>query len=253
MTAVGQLRHQTAYNLLIFRRNPAATFFTVVLPLVFFFLLIGIFGDGVDENGERIATSFVPGLLALQITSATLVNLAMTITARRERGVLKRVRGTPLRPWVFIAAQAAASLVISLASAALLIGLGWLVHDVPVRAAGAGPLLVTLVIGPVTLAALGLALSSAIPSEQAAPAITNAVVLPLYFISDVFIVADKPRLVEIIAELFPIQHLVDALAASFDPLAHGGRFPVGHWLVLTAWGLFGAVAALVSFRWMPRR
>ena len=253
MSQLRQLRSQTGYDLLIFRRNPAATFFTVVLPLIFFLLFLTIFGNNTDEQGVRAATYFVPGILALQITSATLVNLAMTITSRRERGVLKRVRGTPLAPWVFITAQALASLVISLVSAVLLIALGWLVYDVSVRGAGLVPLVISVTIGSLALSALGLALTAVIPSEQAAPAVTNAVVLPLYFISDVFIVGDKPRALELVAEVFPIQHLVSAMFTAFDPLAEGVPWPVTDWLVLAAWGLGGLVAAVVSFRWTPRR
>jgi ABC-type multidrug transport system permease subunit len=110
-----------------------------------------------------------------------------------------------------------------------------------------------VVIGSMALSALGLALTAVIPSEQAAPAVTNAIVLPLYFVSDVFIVGDKPAALEVIAAIFPIQHLVEAMFTAFDPLARGVPWPVVDWLVLVAWGLVGVAATLVSFRWTPRR
>ena len=107
------LLRQANLDLLIFRRNPAATFFTVILPLIFLLLFTSIFGNDEIEPGVRAATFYVPGILALAIISATGVNLAMTITTRRERGILKRVRATPIPPWVFIASQAIAGFVLS--------------------------------------------------------------------------------------------------------------------------------------------
>ena len=90
-----QLRSQVGYDLLAFRRNPAATFFTVVLPLIFLLLFTSIFGNEVLEgrDGLRAATFYVPGILALAIISATMVNLAMTTVTRREDGALKRACG----------------------------------------------------------------------------------------------------------------------------------------------------------------
>jgi ABC-2 type transport system permease protein len=248
-----QLRHQAGFDLLVFRRNPASTFFTVIFPLIFLFLFIGIFGNDELAGGVRAATLFVPGILALAVVSSTLVNAAITMTFRRERGVLKRVRGTPLRPWVFIVAQAAANLAISAFMTVLVVGIGALVFDVSVVIAGIPPLVVTLVVGASAFNALGLALTAAIPSEEAAPAVTNAVVLPLYFISDVFIVGDKPEVLERIASVFPIQHLAAALGESFDPFADGVEWPWQHWLVLGLWGIGGVLVTLRTFRWTPRR
>ncbi|MFV0526757.1 MAG: ABC transporter permease [Acidimicrobiales bacterium] len=253
MTAIRRLNHQVGFDLVMFRRNPAAAFFTLILPLIFFLLFTAIFGNETNEAGVRIATYYVPGIMTLQITSATLVNLAMAMTTRRERGLLKRLRATPLPPWVFIASQATASIVISAVASVFLIVVGRLVFDVSVRAAGVPSLVVSIALGSACLAALGLALSTIIPSEEAAPAITNVLVLPLYFISDVFIPGDKPRALEFIASLFPVQHLATALQPAFDPLAVGVTWPWRDWLVLAAWGLFGVAVARSRFRWVPSR
>ena len=254
MTWLTQLRRQAGYDLLMFRRNPAATFFTVIFPLIFLFIFTSIFGnEEIGTEGVRAATFYVPGILALAVISATLVNLAITMTSRRERGMLKRVRGTPLRPWVFVAAQAMAGIVISLFMTVLVIAVGWLVFDVTVEPSSLGSLLASVLIGAASFSALGLALTSIIPSENAAPAVTNAAVLPLYFISDVFIVGEKPRALELVANVFPIQHLALALGASFDPLAPSTPWPWQNWLVVLAWGAFGLVVTLLTFRWVPRR
>ena len=254
MTAAARLAHQARFDLLVFRRNPAATFFTVILPLIFLLIFTSIFGDQTLENGVKASTRYVPGILALAITSATAVNLAITMTARRERGVLKRVRGTPIPPWVFVAAQAVAAFVISLVMTVIIAVVGRVLFGVQLPLDGIPALLVTLVIGAGSFSAMGLALTVIIPSEDAAPAVTNAVVLPLYFISDVFIPGEQvPGWVNTVAAIFPIRHLANALQDSFDPTQASLTWPWQHWLVIAAWGIGSVLVTLRWFRWTPRR
>ena len=253
MRLLHQLRIQTGFDLMMFRRNPAATFFTVIFPLIFLFLFTSIFGNEELTNGVRVATLYVPGILTLSIVSAAMVNPAMTMVTRRERGMLKRVRGTPLQPVVFVLAQALAAIAISIFMMVLVVAIGWVVFDVSVNGVGVFSLIVSVLIGAAAFSAIGLALTAIIPSESAAPAVTNAIVLPLYFISDVFIVGDKPAVLTTIADLFPIQHLASALGESFDPFVTSTPWPVDHWAVVAGWGLFGLVAATRTFRWTPNR
>lgn len=254
MKLLTQLRRQATFDLLIFRRNPAATFFTVAFPLIFLFVFVGIFGNDTLPNGTRVANFYVAGILALSIISASMVNIAMTMTSRRERGMLKRVRGTPLRPWVFVAAQGLAALTISVFMTVLMITIGHLAFDVSLRPNSIVSLILTVLVGTTSFNAIGLALTVIIPSESAAPAITNAIVLPLYFISDVFIVdSDKPALLATVAKLFPIQHLSSALFESFDPTASEPPWPWTAWLVILGWGLTAAIVTIRYFRWVPRR
>ena len=248
------LLRQANFDLLIFRRNPAATFFTVILPIIFLLLFTSIFGNQEIEPGVRAATFYVPGILALAIISATGVNLAITMTTRRERGVLKRVRGTPIPAWVFIASQALAGFMLSVIMTVLIVFIGRVLFDVSVNVNGLPSLLITLFIGAISFAAIGLALTSIIPSEDAAPAVTSAIFLPLYFISDVFIVgADTPAFIQRIGDIFPVKHLSNALQESFNPLAEAAPFPWQNWLVIAAWGAACAFITLRTFRWTPRR
>lgn len=248
------LLRQTSLDLLIFRRNPAATFFTVILPLIFLLLFTSIFGNDEIEPGVRAATFYVPGILALAIISATGVNLAMTITTRRERGILKRVRATPIPPWVFIASQAIAGFALSIIMTVIIVLIGRVLFSVSLNANGIPSLLITLLVGAFSFAAIGLALTTIIPSEDAAPAVTNAIFLPLYFISDVFIIgADTPAFIQRIGDIFPVKHLANALQESFDPFAESAPFPWENWLVIAAWGAVAAVVTLRTFRWTPRR
>ncbi len=254
MSSISLLRHQVNFDLLIFRRNPAASFFTVVLPLIFLLIFTSIFGNEDLPNGAKVATLYVPGILALAIVSATTVNLAITMTARRERGVLKRLRGTPIAPYLFVLSQAVAGFLIAALMTVLIIVIGWVLFGVAFNWSTLPVLLVTLVVGAGGLAALGLAMTAVIASEDAAPAVTNAIMLPLYFVSGVFIPeSEVPDWVTTIARVFPVYHLNRALQTSFDPLLDGVAWPVSHWAVLAVWGVLGLAVAVRYFRWVPRR
>ncbi|MGI9608304.1 MAG: ABC transporter permease [Acidimicrobiales bacterium] len=254
MSAMSRLRHQVEFDLLIFRRNPAATFFTAVLPLIFLLIFTSIFGNETLSDGVRAATFYVPGILALAIVSATTVNLAITMTTRRERGMLKRVRGTPIPSWVFIGSQAIAGFVISAVMTVLIVVIGRLAFDVTLNTSGIPSLLITVIVGATSFSAIGLALTSIIPSEDAAPAVTNAIFLPLYFVSDVFIVSeDAPDFIRRIGDLFPVKHMSVAMQDSFNPFIEGTPWPWKNWLVIAAWGIVCGVIALRTFRWVPRR
>lgn len=254
MSWLARLRHQTAFDLLIFRRNPAGAFFTVVLPLIFLVIFTSMFGNEEMSNGVRLATLYVPGILSLAVISATTVNLAITMTSRRERGMLKRVRGTPIPAWVFIASQALTGLTISALMTVVIIGIGRLAYDVSLNLDSVPSLIVTIIVGAASFSAMGLALTSITPSEEAAPAVTNAIMLPLYFISDVFIPGDQvPKTISTIASVFPVQHMSKALQESFDPFIDGTPWPWQHWLVIAAWGALGTIVAATTFRWTPRR
>ncbi len=254
MSGLSGLIRQAKFDLLIFRRNPAATFFTIVLPLIFLFIFTAIFGNEEIRPGVRAATFYVPGILGLAIISATATNLAITMTTRRERGVLKRVRGTPIPAWTFVASQAVAGLVLCLIMTVLIVLIGWLVFEVSLSMSSVPSLIITVLIGAMSFAAIGLALTSIIPSEDAAPAVTNAVFLPLYFISDIFIVGeDTPGFIQTIGNIFPVKHLANALQESFDPFVDGTPWPVTNWLVILGWGLVCAAITLKTFRWTPRR
>ena len=248
------LGRQLNFDLLIFRRNPAATFFTVILPLIFLVLFTSIFGNGTLDNGAAVSTVYVPGILTLAIVSATAVNVAITMTTRRERGVLKRVRGTPIPPPVFILSQSLAGTVIAFVMTIIIAGIGRILYGVSLQFETFPSLIISLIVGAMSFAAMGLAMTTIISSEDAAPAVTNAVFLPLYFISGVFVPNEQvPAWVGDVGNLFPVSHLNQALQESFDPFADGAVFPWNHWLVILGWGIFGAVVTLNRFRWTPNR
>jgi len=255
MTGLALVGHQFRYDQKTFWRNPASVFFTVMLPLIFLFIFATIFGnETVDERGVKTTTYYVPAIMALAVISATTVSLAIRLTEDREDGILKRVRGTPLPSWAFIASRVGNSLVVSLLMVVLVAVIGKLVYDVSIPDRTLPAVLVTLALGAASFSCLGFALTAAIPSQDAAPAITNATVLPLYFISGVFIPdSEIPSGVLHVADAFPIRHFFEAFFTAWDPNTTGAGFELGHLAIVLAWGLAGLLAALLAFRWEPRR
>ena len=252
----GLLLHQYRYDQKQFWREPASVFFTVALPVIFLFLFVSIFGNEtvpIRDHEIKSSTYYVPGIVTLALVSATILNLAITFTILREKGLLKRVRSTPLPPWIYLGGRVLTATVISFLLTAVLIAIGWLVYDVSVPSNTVPGLLITLVVGTVAGCALGFALTTIIPSEDAAPAVTNAVILPLYFFSGIFIPDDSlPAGMKFVGSLFPVRHLFQAFLFAFDPATEGTGIAVGHLAVVAGWGVVGAVLALRFFRWTPR-
>ena len=258
MTRLARLAaHQFRYDQKAFWRNPAAVFFTVALPVIFLFIFATIFGNEtitLDSGAVvKVSTYYVPGIMTLAVVSATMVNIAIGLTELRESGVLKRVRGTPLPTAAFVAGRVGNSVVISLVMVVIVTAIGHFAYGVAIPGASAVGVLVGLVVAAAAFCCLGFAITAAIPTEEAAPPITNAFVLPLYFLSGVFIPESEiPEGILNFASAFPIRHAFEALLAGFDPLAAGAAIEWGHLGVVAAWGALGLALAMRSFRWEPR-
>jgi ABC-2 type transport system permease protein len=249
------LLHQFRFDQKVFWRNPASVFFTVMLPLIFLFIFATTFGnDEIEERGVKTTTYYVPAIISLAVVSATAVSLAINLTEDRERGLLKRVRGTPLPSSVFVAGRVGNSLVISVLMVVLVAILGRLVYGVSLPDQTIPAILVTLAVGAFSFSCIGFALTAIIPSEDAAPAVTNALLLPLYFISGVFIPdSEIPSGVLQVADVFPVRHFFEAFFTAWDPNTSGVGFEFGNLAIVAAWGVLGLVLALRFFRWEPRR
>jgi ABC-2 type transport system permease protein len=247
--------HEFRFDQKVFWRNPASVFFTVLLPLIFLFIFATIFGnDTIEERGVKTTTYYVPAIIALSVISATTVSLAINLTEDRERGLLKRVRGTPLPPAVFVAGRVGNSFVISVLMVVLVAILGKLVYGVSLPDQTIPAVLVTLAVGAFAFSCLGFALTTVIPSEDAAPAVTNAIMLPLYFVSGVFIPdSEIPSGVLHVADVFPVRHFFEAFFTAWDPNTTGSGFELGNLAVVAAWGVLGLLIAVRFFRWEPRR
>jgi ABC-2 type transport system permease protein len=255
MNDAARVRAQLSADLKVFRRNPAALFFTALLPVIFLCLFVSIFGNDKLKQYDNVAASTlqVPAFMALAVISASFVALAIGFTRTRESGVLKRARATPVAPWIVIAGRIGTSLVTTVVITALLMAIGKLAFDVALPSHTLPALIATLALGAACFCALGIAFSRVIPTEDAAPAMTNAIVLPLYFISGVFVpFRQLPHTLQKIAEVLPAQPFVEALRVTFDPHTVGAGFSGPELLKLGAWTVAGVVLAVRFFLWTPR-
>ncbi len=256
MNSAALVIHQTRFDLRGFMRDRRARFFTLVLPVIFLVIFVGVFGnDPVRSGGERVssATYFVPGIVALGIVSASFANLVMAITAQRELGVLKRRRATPVPAWVIIAGRTLAAVLTSLLVVVVLLAIGTAAYGVALPSTTIPGVLATVVLGSVALCGVGYAVSTAITSVDSAQPVVQALVLPLYFISGVFVPASSlPLGLRDLANVFPIAHLADGLRHAFDPLTTGSGIVARDIGVLLAWAVAGLLIALWRFSWVPR-
>jgi ABC-2 type transport system permease protein len=254
---VSLILHQYRYDQKQFWREPASVFFTVVLPLIFFTLFAAIFGsDTTVVDGRKIdtATYYVPAIIALALINATFVNLTIWLTIQRERGQLKRIRATPVPAWVVIAGRTLTAVAIAAVMVVAVLLFGFALYGVDLPGSTLPGVVVSVLVGTLALAALGFAVAAVVPSENAAPPIANVIVLPLEFISGIFVPADNiPDWMNTVAGVFPVKPLFDSLLVAFDPAATGIGVGWGDLAVVAAWGAGGLIVALRTFRWSPRR
>jgi ABC-2 type transport system permease protein len=249
--------HLFRYELLAVLRNRQSQFFTLALPVLFLVIFASVFGGSGHTTpvaGGRITTSvyYVPGIIAFGIIAACLGNLVASVTTQRERGVLKRRRATPVPAAAVIGGRVVTAVVVAVAMAAILLGIGWAAYGAHVPGRTALAFAVAVVVGAGSFCCIGYALASFIRNEEAALPTTQALLLPLYFISGVFVaVAALPHWLADVGEIFPVRHLADALLVAYNPHTTGLGFAGQDLLVVAAWGAAGLLIALRKFSWLP--
>ena len=245
--------HQARYDLLGILRNRQARFFTLILPILFLVIFVGVFGNHTLKSGFKASTYYVPGLSALGVIAASFVNLVISITAQRETGVLKRRRATPVPAGVLIAGRTLTAVTVSLVVLTVLLALGRFAYGVHLRVAALPGIALTAVVGSITFCVLGYGLSTVIHNEDAAQPMTQAIMLPLYFISGVFVPnLQLPSWLRHVAEVFPVQHLADGLHNAYNPSIHGAGIVWSDIGVLAIWAAIGLGVALLRFSWLPK-
>jgi len=249
--------HLSRYDLRAFARNRQSRFFTLALPVLFLIIFASVFGGSGHTTpvaGGRISTSvyYVPGIIALGVVAACFGNLTASVTAQRERGVLKRRRATPVPAAAVIAGRVLTAVVIAVVMAAVLLGIGWAAYGAHVPGRTALALAVTVVTGAASFCCLGYAVTSLIRNEDAALPTTQALLLPLYFISGVFVtVTVLPPWLADAGEIFPVRHLANALLIAYNPHTTGLGFAGPDLLIVAAWGAAGLLIAVRTFSWLP--
>lgn len=239
--------HQYRLERRMFWRNPSAAFFNFALPLLFLALFGAVF-SGSQEDLDVI----VPGIAGMSVMSTTFNALCMNLVFLREQGVLKRMRGTPLPSGAYLAGVFGNAFTNAVVQVTLVIlaGRAFFGVDWPTEWA---ELVVFVLAGVVTLAALGVAWSHVIPNFDAAPAYSNIVFLPTIFISGVFFDSDNaPAFLRDIAQALPLTHIIDGLSGAMVtgvPLSDN----LSALAVIAIWGSAGIALAIRGFSWESHR
>jgi ABC-2 type transport system permease protein len=255
MSAARLVAREVRFTNRAFWRNAAGAFFTFVFPLMFLVIFSVIFGGGsVQISPTRsvpTSTFYVPAISAFSVITACFTYIAMSVTFQREEGILKRLRGTPVPPRVYLTGRVAHAVLIALLLVAICVGFGAVFYGAEVPTA-LPAFVVTVLVGAAAFCALGLAITAAIPNADAASPIVNAAILPLMFFSNVFIPLEHPpSWVDVLGKIFPVRHFADAMQSAYFSLA-GSGFRWWDLAVLAAWGIGGLILAIRFFSWEPR-
>lgn len=246
---------QVRYTNKAFWRNPASAFFTFAFPLMFLVIFTSLLGSGtVPIAGHLVnqTTYYVANMAAFSVITACYTNIAISVTFQRDSGVLKRTEGTPLPGGAYLTGRVLHAMLVSLLLVVITAAFGSAFYGANVPS-GATLLrfLVMLVVGSASFCALGLAITTVVPNADAAPAVVNATVLPLLFLSGIFIpIGDtSPAWIRWVARIFPVRHFALGMSAGFL----GTPFAWRDVLIVAAWGLAGLAVARRFFSWEPRR
>jgi len=247
------LLHQLSYEQRIFWRSREAAIFIFIFPLLLYMLLGSVYSDEIETNGVSVPSAdlLLAGLFGYGAANIAFGGLAIILVGRRETGVLKRLRSTPLPSGTYIAAVLTSTLLIFALQAVALVLLGRFVFDASAPANWLG-FAGVVVLGVACFAGLGVGAASLIRSAEGVSAVVNVVLLPMAFLSGSFGPRDDyPALLDAIADVLPLTYFLDIVNGVYldgeslfaDPKALG---------VVAAWGAAGLVIALTRFSWMPR-
>jgi ABC-2 type transport system permease protein len=247
------LARWTRARLLVTLRTPRAAFFTFLFPLLLLILLDATSqGSTVDVPGGKVdyPQYFTPSIAVYALSVGCYALPIFGLAGARELGLLKRVRGTPLDSWIYLASWLVGSIVTGLAAALLLFVVAVPAFGVDIYPRLLPAAIVTALLGAAALAALGLAVGAFVRRLETAPAVANLTLFPLSFLSGVFFpLQNAPDWVVRIAHIFPLSHLVEAFTACFSPYTEGSGFSPRDLGVLALWGAAGLLLAVRRFRW----
>ena len=244
--------NQVRYEQKAYWRNPMAAVFTFAFPIIFL-IVVGSSAGAAKVPGYtlRYAQYVVVAMLTFGLIAACYTNLAMAICTRRETGVLKRMRGTPIAIGSYMGGLIGSVLIVVALLTVLVVGIGMAFYHLhfPYHVLA---VVVTLLIGIVTFCALGMAVTVLVTNADAAPAIGNGIYFPVVFISGVFYPLAQGSVLARVADYFPIFHMIRALVSAFEG-GPGSGLRAGDLLVMLAWAAGGLWVTARRFRWEPRR
>ena len=244
--------HELRAQQLLFWRNREAAFFTFFLPVIFFLIFGSIYGDEtIAKEHIRAAPFLEAGMIGYGVAATCFAGLGISLVVRRESGVLKRVRATPLPPATYLLSLLASTFVVFLIEALLIIAIGRLLFSVGIPDRPFS-LFCVLLLGAVAFAAMGLGITGLVRSAEGSSAVINAVYLPMAIISGTFFTPKSyPGFLRAIADVLPLTFFIRLVRDIMLRDEHVWS-QAGDVAAVAAWGLVGAVIALRGFRWEPR-
>ena len=243
------LWHQLRYEQLVFWRSREAAVFVFLFPLLLFALLTAVYNGKI--GGRPAPWALLAGMLGYGAANTAFAGLAILLITRREVGILKRIRATPLPTGTYLVAVLGSIMLVFALQAAALFVLGHLLKSTP-WPSHVVSLVLTLALGAAAFAGLGVAITGFIRSLEGSSAALNVIVLPMAFLSGSFGERERyPAALRAIGDALPLKYLLDAINAVYlngreiwdEPTAVG---------VLAGWGVLGIVIAMRKFRWEPR-
>ena len=241
--------HQLRTEQLVFWRSREAAFFIFIFPLLLFLLLGAVYHG--RYQGVPIKWAVIAGLVAYGCANTAFAGLAIQLVIRREAGILKRIRSTPLPPRIYVVALLLSTLVVFALQTIALLLIGRALYGTPLPRE-VGSLAVTLVLGAVVFAALGTATASVIRSAEGSSAVVNFILLPMAFLSGAFgSTLHYPAFLRAIGDVLPLKYFINLINAVYLH-GHGVWTRPEDLAVLLAWGLAGLVFTIFKFRWEPQ-
>jgi ABC-2 type transport system permease protein len=244
--------HELRTEQLLFWRNREAAIFTFFLPVIFFLIFGAIYGNDhiTKEHDVRAAAFLEAGMIGYGVAATCFAGLGITIVVRRESGILKRIRSTPLPGATYLFAVLASTFVVFLIEAVLIIAIGRFVFSVPFPGRPLS-LVAVLLLGALCFAALGLGITSLVRSAEGSSAVINAVYLPMAIIAGTFFTPKSyPEFLRVIALVLPLTHFTQ-LTRDVMLFHHHIWSDLGAIAVVGVWGAIGLAAAIRGFRWQP--
>jgi ABC-2 type transport system permease protein len=250
LLALGQVR----YQLLLLVRSPLGFFLTLVVPVLLFVCLSLLAPDVVaaTPGNLRYEQFLTPAIATFCMLNACYVNTITGVVLAREEGVLKRLRGTPLPAWTYLAGRFGAALVTALTGVTTIALIATALFDVTIVWRAFGSLLALLGMGIVTFFLLGVAVATLVPKSESALPVAYGTLLPLAFISDVFFSSvHAPRWLHDLASSFPVAPIARALEATFDPARDPWPMPTAGLVAVAGWSIAAVLVIVFAFRWEP--
>ena len=241
--------HQLKGEQLIFWRSREAAVFVFLFPILLFLLLGAVYNGTI--NGHPAPDVLLAGMLGYGCATTAFAGLAIILVIRRESGVLKRVRATPLPPVTYLTAVLASTLIVFALQVVCLVAIGRVFYDAQMPA-NVGSLVLALALGAASFAALGVAIAGLIRSSEGSSAVVNTIVLPMAFISGSFgPTRHYPGFLRAIASVLPLKYVIELVNAIY--LSHREIWSrPGAIGAVAAWGAAGLLIALRAFRWEPK-